>query len=80
MKIQGMTIQEMLSCMMREAKQYRYPYSTPEEEAQQGKVCQAICECREMDFLRQLIIAIELEVKRIAGNEDNTCCFESWTA
>ena len=80
MKIQGMTIQEMLSCMMREAKQYRYPYSTPEEEAQQGKVRQAICECREMTLLRQLIIAIEIEVKRIAGNEDNTCCFESWTA
>ena len=30
MTIQGMTIEEMLHCMTREAKQYRYPYATPQ--------------------------------------------------
>ena len=78
--IQGMMIQEMLHCMTCEAKQYRYPYATPQEEAQQDKVRQAIRSCRDMSLLRQLVIAIEHEVKSIAGNEDNTCCFELWTA
>lgn len=72
-----MTVQEMLSCMRREAEQS--PYCTPQEEALQKEARQAIRECRDMTLLRQLVIGVERALKQMAGGVGSGTWFEEWT-